>query len=60
VVPRTVLDDLEKRKISPLPGLQLQYRVLLRMKEGKGPVENLDIGGRIILKYILEKYDQVA
>jgi hypothetical protein len=36
------------------------YRVLVGKSEGKRPVGALDVGGRIILKWIVEKYDGVV
>jgi hypothetical protein len=36
------------------------YRVLVGQPEGKNPLEDLDVGGRIILKWILEKQDMVV
>jgi hypothetical protein len=33
------------------------YRIFVANPEEKRPVENKDVGGRIILKWFLEKYD---
>jgi hypothetical protein len=43
-----VLEKREKRKA---------YRVLVGYPEGERPSEDLDVGGRIILRWILEKED---
>jgi hypothetical protein len=32
------------------------YRILVGNMEGKKPLRDLDIGGRIILKFILKNY----
>jgi hypothetical protein len=36
-----------------------EKRVLTGKPEGTRPQKNLDVGGRIILRWILEKYDGV-
>jgi hypothetical protein len=36
------------------------YRMLVGKPEGKRPLEDLDVGGRIILERILERYDGVV
>jgi hypothetical protein len=36
------------------------YRILMEKPEGKRPLEDLDIGGKIILKCTLQRYDGVV
>jgi hypothetical protein len=36
------------------------YRVLVGESEGKRPPEETDVGGKIIIKWILEKYYEVV
>jgi hypothetical protein len=41
-------------------GAEISCRCLVAKLEGRQHLKDLDIGGRIILKYILEKGDEVA
>jgi hypothetical protein len=36
------------------------YMILVEKPEGKRPLEDLHVGGRIILEWILERWDEVV
>jgi hypothetical protein len=39
---------------------RIAYRILVGEPEGKNHCEDLDVGGRIILEWILKRYDGVV